>query len=359
MSQVESLADQAVSSEGSQPPQTPGNTQGEDALLDSWDGIDDPNDDDISNTSIEISRHAPPSKTDLSTILEEQSFDHDSNGSLLCGNASVLQSRSPRLQSQSMVFNEPSQQSLHSIASHLSNIPKSSPSSRVIDNIEEVEVTSPVQSQSPPAQPSSMIVGEPSAKSLLSISDNLSDGPKVYPASGTYTSLSESQFSSLQSELSVVNEAASSRLNVPNVNMHLSPANSRIVKPEIVASTVEQMNELSFELATLRPGQLLSSSVIYKDMLACAPPDSHVIDPLFINQIFKSMEGRRIKNSLGKHVLRVIVPLYDRPNQHWTVVILDRKDSSAYHFDSSTISGTVIDAEAFDQCMQRLECLEK
>ena len=182
----------------------------------------------------------------------------------------------------------------------------------------------------------------------------------------------EKQSSSLHSKLMFANEVsqqsspriashlpesctASSHINAPNVSKQSSPPKSPSDQPGFVARKVKQTEELISEPATLRPGQRLSSSVMCKIIFTCPPPDSYVVDPFFIDMDFRSMDGRRIKRSLGKDVLRVVIPLHDRQNQHWTVVIFERKDSSAYHFDSSTISGTVTDTEAVRQCIEELD----
>lgn len=123
----------------------------------------------------------------------------------------------------------------------------------------------------------------------------------------------------------------------------------------VLSSPEIQNKNHSQALATLEPGQRLSSEVIYQVLNACAPSDCHVVDPLFIDPQFGSIQTRRVKNKLGTGISIVVVPLHDRKHQHWTLVVLRRPDSSAFHFDSYRSLGTAIDLEAFHRCMKELD----
>lgn len=129
------------------------------------------------------------------------------------------------------------------------------------------------------------------------------------------------------------------------------PLSGRAAKEQMA----ESEDGLTQAIATLESGQRLSSTVIYEVLDACAPSDCHVVDPLFVDPKFRSTQRRRVK-SLRDGVSTVFIPLHDPEHQHWTLVVLRRReDSTAHHFDSCRSVDTIIDVKALNGCMEQLD----
>ena len=80
---------------------------------------------------------------------------------------------------------------------------------------------------------------------------------------------------------------------------------------DLTLATTDDVTSLESALANLEPKQRLSSEAIFPVLGACAPPDCHVVDPLFLDPTFKSQSSiPRVRKTLQENISTVIAPVH-------------------------------------------------
>ena len=108
-------------------------------------------------------------------------------------------------------------------------------------------------------------------------------------------------------------------------------------------------------LASLESSMMLQSGAIYKVLVACAPAECHVVDPLFVQHQVTVKTVPKIKRTIDDHKTIIIVPLHHRDPLHWTVIIYQKAKVFVEHFDSCRDSKRFTDQDYFHRHMEEID----